>query len=305
MPVAFLTDEQAERYGRFNGEPTNEQLARHFHLDDTDLAHALRRRAPHNQLGFALQLCTVRFLGTFLQDPTSVPTNAAEFVANQLQLDASILPRYLDRATTRREHIAEIQRLYEYRGLYDDGEHFRLTRWLYTRAWLSSERPSVLFDLATARLVQRKVLLPGVTVLSRLVARVRERANARVWKLLARIPTASQERCLEELLTTRSNKYQSDLDRLRRSPTRVSGPSLVAALERLEEMRSLGMGTLSIENIPTSRVMALARHAASTWAQKIRDMGRERRIATLVAFAHVNESDGNRRCFGCLRPAHY
>src|SRR5690242_12964328 len=101
MPVDFVTEEQERCYGRYNGEPSEAQLAKYFYLSETDLDRVRKHRRDQNRLGFAVQLCTVRFLGTFLANPLDVPPGAVVFVAAQLGItDVSCLSRYLDRETT-------------------------------------------------------------------------------------------------------------------------------------------------------------------------------------------------------------
>ena len=98
--------------------------------------------------------------------------------------DVACLAEYGARSNTAWDHAGEIRRIYGYRDVSDPTASFPLVRWLYTRAWLSAEQPSVLFDLATAWLVERQVLLPGVSVLARLITRIRERANTRLYRRL-------------------------------------------------------------------------------------------------------------------------
>ena len=172
MPVRFLTEEQRRRYGRFLGEPTPDQLARHFHLDDADRELISRHRGEHNHLGFAAQLCTARFLGTFLEDLSETPAGVISFLAHQLCIAQP--ERFVSYCVSevRWDHAAEIRRHYGFRDFSEATAQFRLNRWLYALCWTGTDRPSVLFDRATTWLISHKVLLPGVTVLERHVARI-------------------------------------------------------------------------------------------------------------------------------------
>ena len=121
------------------------------------------------------------------------------------------------------------------------------------------------------------------------MARVRDRTALRLWHRLAILPTADQQTKLEALLQVAEGERVSPLERLRRAPTRISGPTLVTALQRLEEIRAIGVGELPLDHLPPNRLRALARYGAAARAQAIAQMTPERRLATLVAFASAFE----------------
>ena len=75
---------------------------------------------------------------------------------------------------------AKARAAFGYRKFTDGATRFRLARWLYALCWTDTDRPSVLFDRATAWLVTEKVLLPGPSALERLVASIRARAPQRL-----------------------------------------------------------------------------------------------------------------------------
>ena len=90
---------------------------------------------------------------------------------------------YLERKATRLAHCSEIRTLFDYQDLSGIWG-YRLTRWLYSQAWFGNERPSILFERCVLWLISRKVLLPGISTLTVLIAKVRDRVSKRLWQRL-------------------------------------------------------------------------------------------------------------------------
>ncbi|MEJ7664916.1 MAG: DUF4158 domain-containing protein [Hymenobacter sp.] len=214
--------------------------------------------------------------GHFLPAPTQVPAVVVQHPGcQQLQVPADDWHSPLHAAqyrftTTRRTLVAYL----DYQ-VFEGRQAFRLTRWLYAQVSTSTVRPSVLFDLATAHLVAQRVVLPGVSLLARLIARVRERTSR------APLPPAAGpaesgaasgrwKRCW----SSRPGERLTRLEVLRTPPTRVSAPALVAALRRLDQVRAVGVSGVPVQDLPEARLARLARHAQLAWAQTLAAHGR-------------------------------
>jgi hypothetical protein len=261
MPVEFLTDDEAAAYGRYTGPPSQADLDRVFFLDDADLELVGRHRGEHMRAGFALQLTTVRWLGTFLGDPLDVPGEVLDFIAGQLGVaDPSQVKRYTEREKTRFDHQWEIRRARGYREFAAAEAEF--SGWVAARSRATGDGPKAIFADGLAWLRERKVVLPGVTTLARLVASVRDESTRQMWGDLARLPDPAQRCALDRLPEVPHGARLSDLERWRRGPApRGSGQSVAKYLDQVAEISGLGRGKLGIEAlVPPRRLAELARY---------------------------------------------
>lgn len=256
MPVQFLSDEQARRYGSFHGDPSAEQLSRFFSFGPAEQEDIDRHRDDRARLGYAVQLGCVRFLGCF-PDLAATPTSVVSHVADGLGVKPAAFATY-PTSRTRFAHAVDIRTRYGYTSFGEGLPHGLFLQWLDDRVWTAAERPTVLVDLATAWLVEHNVLLPGITTLTRLIAEVRDRAARRSWRIVgAQVDDAYAVR-LERLLHVEAETGLSLLERLRRPPRSPTIDGLVGALGRLGEVqRVAGSRRLRLDGLAPGRVRPL------------------------------------------------
>jgi len=82
-----------------------DELIRYYTFNETDLALIRQRRSDANRLGFAVQLCLLRFPGCALTVEINVTDPVIYWAAGQIKADAVVWLKYAERDETRREHF--------------------------------------------------------------------------------------------------------------------------------------------------------------------------------------------------------
>src|SRR5450755_1550968 len=166
-----------------------------------------------------------------------------------------------------------------------------LREFVAARVWALEEGPRALFDRAVLWLIEQRVLLPGITVLARLVAEMRAAEHARIHALLANALTAVQLDGFDRLLIVPEGARTSELDQLRGGTVSMSGRGFQGALERAFAIEALGAGRVELPDVPPAKVAALARYGLSAKAPALRELSPKRRAAALLATVRQLEID--------------
>ena len=178
-------------------------LRRYFTLHAADREEVGRCRGAANTLGFAVQLCTLRWRGHFLRDMAGVPPAVVEALAEQVGLLplalAASLRGYPASEDTRLDHH---ERLRRHLGFSRCGtaERQRLLDHMTATA-RSVPRAATLYPLACRWLLEQRVVRPGASTVRDLLAHAREQALAATFEALTSDLTPDAREQLDQLLS--------------------------------------------------------------------------------------------------------
>ncbi len=284
MPVHLLTDLERAKLNQFPEEIPEESLTAYYSLSLADLFLIREQRGDHQQLGFALQLATLRYLGFCPEELTQAPQNVVEYLARQLKLDPASLKDYGTRLHTRRDHLLKIYAHLDYRHLNEnEAATVQLNEWLLARA-LEHDAPTVLFRLTLEKLKAEKIVRPGLSVVERLVAAAREKAQKHTFEQLAGLLTEPCQSFLDKLLVKDADLKTSRLEWLRQASVSNSPEAILSSLAKLTYLREQGVAEWDLSMLNPNRRKFLASLGKRTSPQALSTAVVERRYPILVAF---------------------
>lgn len=260
---------------------TEEEVVRHYSLSDHDLASIAKSRSSANRLGYALQLCCLRFPGRYLRRDELLPAIMLDYIAEQVNVDAEVIAEFARRGPTRYEQLAAIKRDH---GFLDLTQPLRgqLGIWLDGEAATAVDGRTLLERLA-GKMRADQIIIPGVSVIERLTASALHRAEKTMAALIHDQLEPATVQKLEAVLAEKVHDQQSRLSWLRAPANRVSARSLLELLDKIDLIRSLGLNAIAVPDEVRGRVNQLAREGVRLTAQALQQMTPPRRMATLVA----------------------
>jgi urease gamma subunit len=198
------------RHLRFGSEAipkdlSRAELIRYFTYSDDDKREISQCRCLHNQIGFATLLGGVRLTGRFPYNLETIPRSIMTHVCGQLGLEIPLFLAYPQRRQTRHEHV---ERMRVYLGLRTFRRQDRALIIQHVRERVrAGARLHALLESTEQMLREQSIVLPGVTVLERLIGSARTLVDEEIYQDLGgRIDSITRQKILALLQVSTDEK---------------------------------------------------------------------------------------------------
>lgn len=277
----FLTQRQRYRPITLPQHFSDEEMARDWTLSDSDQQEVSRYRI-NSRLFVAIQLCAVRLYGRFLKEVSDLSPRIVSYLHSQLKL-----PPSLSIATPEREatYLTQRKNILNYLGFskYDTAAQVKLRTWLeqYAREGLL---PNELFLRAEHYLLSEKIMLPGPSVMERLIIRICADVHEQLFVSLYNHLPVTVRQAINQLLNANEGEQRSHFYLLKEYPPSATISSIKRYLERYHMLVATGIDAVESHIADSAFMNYLYRLARRYTAKDIKRFNDHKRYALMLCF---------------------
>ena len=223
---------------------SDEEMARDWTLLEGDRQEIERYRRD-SRLYIAIQICAVWLYGRFLNQVHDLSPHIINYLGQQLDLPPSLIVEVPEREAT---YLEQRQNILKHLGFqkFDQNAQEQLEAWIEQQARLGN-LPDQLFQQAENHLLDQQVLLPGPSVLERLIIHVCSDVHLQLFETVFRQLSPELRQAIDRLLMVPEGKQRSYFFHLKEYPPAPSISSIQSYLQRYQTVAETDIDAFEIQ----------------------------------------------------------
>ena len=264
----------------FTEDFSDEEMARDWTLTDSDLKLVSNVIGSY-RLYFAIQLCSVRFQGSFRSSVSELSPRIINYLSSQLDLPLTFTINEPTRRATRSQQHSQILTYLGFKK-YDREAKIILKNWINEKAE-QGLLPKDILNLVEEFLISQKVVLPSKKILERRINSLCAKVHSKIFEAIYdRMPPPLKE-SLNEILMSEDNQV-SFFSLLKESPPAAKISSIKTFLQRYKKLEEITLEQFDSSTFSDTFTDYLFRLAKYYNATDLKRFKKQKRLSLLICF---------------------
>jgi TnpA family transposase len=282
LEVKKVTAIHETAYPRIRSNVTDKELVELYTPTEEQLLFADENaQAPVQKLGLLVLLKSFQRLGYFPM-LREIPPRVIRHIAGAASLDDAVLSlENYEKVGSRRRHTPKIRRLLGINDFRTGGE--QVMNEAMRDACQTKDIIADIINFSIEELVRQRYELPGFTTLLRTAQKIRFEVNSTFYQKVSQSLSDEQQELISNLLQRSEEDAFSDWNRLKQEARRPTTKNIREFIEHLHWLKSLNVGSNSLEQVPEVKLQRFSEEAKSLNAAQMKEMNQHKRLTLAVA----------------------
>ena len=260
---------------------SDDEIIRDWTLTNSDKALLLKLNKSYRSY-VAVQLCSMRLYGRFLNQLSDLSVKIINYINNQLNLAPAL---FIDKPSRKATYLEHRKIIFKHLGFanFDDNARNLLEGWVAKKDYFSL-LPEELYPQAEHYLISNKIALPSSNQLKRLINTLMANYHNEVFKKINQQSNNDLDSSINQILNIGKDQSVTWFQRFKEYPPTASITSLKYYLEKYQKLLDIPLDTIDLSQFHSNFIDYLYKLGKYYSADAIKRFKADKKHAIVIAF---------------------